>query len=193
MARQIEQTGKTISEAVETAVKKLGVELSDVEYKVLSEGSRGFLGLGAKPAKVLVTVTGEDEAEEILEEVKIEEVAEEVKEPRKFFKKETTVVEKATEEVTEVVVEETVETEKVEAPVENSRANLTEEDKKIILGTATDFLKSIFDTMGMKFKTNTSFENIKQILITLEGEEMGVLLVREDKLLTHFSILLTLL
>ena len=111
MARQIEQTGKTISEAVETAVKKLGVELSDVEYKVLSEGSRGFLGLGAKPAKVLVTVTGEDEAEEILEEVKIEEVAEEVKEPRKFFKKETTVVEKATEEVTEVVVEETVETE----------------------------------------------------------------------------------
>ena len=106
MARQIEQTGKTISEAVETAVKKLGVELSDVEYKVLSEGSRGFLGLGAKPAKVLVTVTGEDEAEEILEEVKIEEVAEEVKEPRKFFKKETTVVEKATEEVTEVVVEE---------------------------------------------------------------------------------------
>ena len=101
MARQIEQTGKTISEAVETAVKKLGVELSDVEYKVLSEGSRGFLGLGAKPAKVLVTVTGEDEAEEILEEVKIEEVAEEVKEPRKFFKKETTVVEKATEEVTE--------------------------------------------------------------------------------------------
>ena len=68
MARQIEQTGKTISEAVETAVKKLGVELSDVEYKVLSEGSRGFLGLGAKPAKVLVTVTGEDEAEEMLEE-----------------------------------------------------------------------------------------------------------------------------
>lgn len=103
MARQIEQTGKTISEAVEAAVKKLGVELSDIEYKVLSEGSRGFLGLGAKPAKVLVTVTGEDEAEEILEEVKIEEVAEEIKEPRKFFKKETTVVEKATEEVTEVV------------------------------------------------------------------------------------------
>lgn len=174
-------------------LKKLGVELSDVEYKVLSEGSRGFLGLGAKPAKVLVTVTGEDEAEEILEEVKIEEVAEEVKEPRKFFKKETTVVEKATEEVTEVVVEETVETEKVEAPVENSRANLTEEDKKIILGTATDFLKSIFDTMGMEVKINTSFEDNKQILINLEGEEMGAIIGREDKLLTHFSILLTLL
>ena len=45
MARQIEQTGKTISEAVEAAVKKLGVELSDIEYKVLSEGSKGFLGL----------------------------------------------------------------------------------------------------------------------------------------------------
>ena len=181
MARQIEQTGKTISEAVETAVKKLGVELSDVEYKVLSEGSRGFLGLGAKPAKVLVTVTGEDEAEEILEEVKIEEVAEEVKEPRKFFK--------ATEEVTEVVVEETVETEKVEAPVENSRANLTEEDKKIILGTATDFLKSIFDTMGMEVKINTSFEDNKQILINLEGEEMGAIIGKRGQTLDSLQYL----
>ena len=168
MARQIEQTGKTISEAVETAVKKLGVELSDVEYKVLSEGSRGFLGLGAKPAKVLVTVTGEDEAEEILEEVKIEEVAEEVK---------------------EVVVEETVETEKVEAPVENSRANLTEEDKKIILGTATDFLKSIFDTMGMEVKINTSFEDNKQILINLEGEEMGAIIGKRGQTLDSLQYL----
>ena len=181
MARQIEQTGKTISEAVEAAVKKLGVELSDIEYKVLSEGSKGFLGLGAKPAKVLVTVTGEDEGEEILEEVKIEEVAEEIKEPRKFFKKETTVVEKATEEVTEVVVKETVETEKVEAPVESSRASLTEEDKKIILGTATDFLKSIFDTMGMEVKINTSFEDNKQILINLEGEEMGAIKAKHNR------------
>ena len=189
MARQIEQTGKTISEAVEAAVKKLGVELSDIEYKVLSEGSRGFLGLGAKPAKVLVTVTGEDEAEEILEEVKIEEVAEEIKEPRKFFKKETTVVEKATEEVTEVVVKETVETEKVEAPVESSRASLTEEDKKIILGTATDFLKSIFDTMGMEVKINTSFEDNKQILINLEGEEMGAIIGKRGQTLDSLQYL----
>ena len=145
MARQIEQTGKTISEAVEAAVKKLGVELSDIEYKVLSEGSRGFLGLGAKPAKVLVTVTGEDEAEEILE--------------------------------------------KVEAPVESSRASLTEEDKKIILGTATDFLKSIFDTMGMEVKINTSFEDNKQILINLEGEEMGAIIGKRGQTLDSLQYL----
>lgn len=192
MARQIEQTGKTISEAVEAAVKKLGVELSDIEYKVLSEGSRGFLGLGAKPAKVLVTVTGEDEAEEILEEVKIEEVAEEIKEPRKFFKKETTVVEKATEEVTEVVVKETVETEKVEAPVESSRASLTEEDKKIILGTATDFLKSISILWVWKLKLILLLKIISRYSLTLKVKKWVLLLVREDKLLIHFSILLTL-
>ena len=124
MARQIEQTGKTISEAVEAAVKKLGVELSDIEYKVLSEGSRGFLGLGAKPAKVLVTVTGEDEAEEILEEVKIEEVAEEIKEPRSnSSRKKQQIVEKATEErLTEVLIRKTDETRKrLKAPVESSK------------------------------------------------------------------------
>ena len=87
------------------------------------------------------------------------------------------------------LVKETVETEKVEAPVESSRASLTEEDKKIILGTATDFLKSIFDTMGMEVKINTSFEDNKQILINLEGEEMGAIIGKRGQTLDSLQYL----
>lgn len=196
MAKQIEQTGKSISEAVETAVKKLGVELGDVEYKVLDEGSKGFLGLGARPAKVLVTVNNSESAEEILEEVNIEEVKEES--PRSFFKKEK---KQESIKVKEIIIEETVteqvvaeetvsaEAAQTQAPAESQRASLTEEDKNIILNTATDFLKNIFNTMGMEVKMSASFEDNKQILINIEGEEMGTIIGKRGQTLDSLQYL----
>ena len=50
-----EGTGKTIDEALQDALKNANLELDKVEVEVLDEGSRGFLGLGAKPARVRVT------------------------------------------------------------------------------------------------------------------------------------------
>ena len=58
--KQIEMTGRTINEAIDNACSKLGVGLLDVEYKVIDEPTKGFLGIGAKPAKVLVTVIGSE-------------------------------------------------------------------------------------------------------------------------------------
>ena len=54
--RSIESTGKTVEEAVQAGLSKLGLELSDVTISVVEEGSKGFFGLfGAKPAKVRIT------------------------------------------------------------------------------------------------------------------------------------------
>lgn len=54
--RSIESTGKTVEEAVQAGLSKLGLELSDVTISVIEEGSKGFFGLfGAKPAKVRIT------------------------------------------------------------------------------------------------------------------------------------------
>lgn len=50
----IEREGRTPEEALERALKDLGVTRDQVIVKVLSEGSRGILGLGAKPARVRV-------------------------------------------------------------------------------------------------------------------------------------------
>ncbi len=52
----IEREGRTPEEALELALKELGVTRDQVIVKVLSEGSKGILGLGAKPAKVRVTL-----------------------------------------------------------------------------------------------------------------------------------------
>lgn len=54
--KSIEETGRTVDEAVAQALKKLGLTREEVEVEVLEEGSRGLLGLlGARPARVRVS------------------------------------------------------------------------------------------------------------------------------------------
>lgn len=55
--KTIEITGKTIEEALELALQRLTVSKEEVEYEVLEQPSKGFLGIfGGKPARLQVTV-----------------------------------------------------------------------------------------------------------------------------------------
>ena len=69
----MEQTGKTIEEAVALALSELGVSIDRINYEVLEAPSRGFLGIiGTKLAKVRVTVKPLDPmqvAQNFLEEI----------------------------------------------------------------------------------------------------------------------------
>jgi len=51
----IESEGRTVAEAVEAALRQSGLRRDQVEITVTDEGSTGFMGLGAKPAKVRLT------------------------------------------------------------------------------------------------------------------------------------------
>lgn len=51
----IESEGKTVAEAVDAALKKLGLRRDQVEVQILQEASAGFLGIGARPARVRIT------------------------------------------------------------------------------------------------------------------------------------------
>lgn len=58
--RSVEKTGRTIEEAVESALAELGVRREDAIVEVLEEPSRGFLGiLGGKDARVKVSAKKE--------------------------------------------------------------------------------------------------------------------------------------
>ena len=48
--------GKTIETAIDTGLLTLGVPRAAVRIDVLSEGRHGFLGIGAKPAQVRITI-----------------------------------------------------------------------------------------------------------------------------------------
>jgi len=56
MSKYVEMEGKTVDEAIESALSALGVSKDDVEIEVLEEGKKGMLGFGSKSARVRVTV-----------------------------------------------------------------------------------------------------------------------------------------
>ncbi len=58
MKKEVITTAKTVEEAVALAVKELGAPSADkIEYTVLEEAKKGFLGLGATDAKISATYT----------------------------------------------------------------------------------------------------------------------------------------
>ena len=67
----IEVSVKTVSDCITEACQKLGVTSDKLEYEVLEEGSSGFLGIGAKSAKIKAAVKSsvEDSAKDFLKEV----------------------------------------------------------------------------------------------------------------------------
>ncbi|MCX7642249.1 MAG: protein jag [Armatimonadetes bacterium] len=53
---QVEVTGKTVEEAIQQALRQLGVTRDQVEIEVLESGTPGIFGIGAEPARVRVTI-----------------------------------------------------------------------------------------------------------------------------------------
>ena len=59
MSAYKEFTGKTPEEALKLAREEFGVELSELDFEILSPGSRGVLGMGAEPARILAAPRSE--------------------------------------------------------------------------------------------------------------------------------------
>lgn len=204
--KQITQEAKTVTEAVEQACVKLGVGISDVQWDIVDEGSKGFFGIGARPAKVIVTCESlVDEANEILAEMKKAEKKKELvkkAEPKAKPEKAKATAEKpkakpekakpeakaqeapAKPEPVVAKAEETV----VEEAV-SERASLTDADKAAIIDTAVKFLGQIFTSMNMKIDVSAEFIDNKQIVVDLKGEEMGTIIGKRGQTLDSLQYL----
>lgn len=74
----------TVDEAIEKASSNLGLSTKELSYTVLDEGSAGFLGIGARDARIAVELqepgqqleSEETQAEETLEEAPVKEPTE---------------------------------------------------------------------------------------------------------------------
>jgi spoIIIJ-associated protein len=65
----IETRGRTIDEAIQTALAELGVTRDDVDVEILAEGRAGVFGVGSQEARVRVTLLSDEyEDEEEYEE-----------------------------------------------------------------------------------------------------------------------------
>ena len=57
MKKEFIATGKTVDMALAEGCAQMGIAPSSVKYTVLEEAKKGFLGMGATPAKVKITYT----------------------------------------------------------------------------------------------------------------------------------------
>ena len=71
MLDSIERSGKTVDDATNDALKFLRVSRDEIDVTVLDMGSKGILGFGSKPARVLVKIKFDPEkkAKQFLREV----------------------------------------------------------------------------------------------------------------------------
>ena len=86
MEEFIQFSAKNKSEAITKACMELGTSSDKLDIQIVSEGSSGFFGIGAKPAIIKarrkVTVQEEDEIKDIIGNVSLDSI-------RKTEKKET--------------------------------------------------------------------------------------------------------
>ncbi len=59
MSAYKEFSGKTVEEALRLAREEFGVELNDLDFEILTPGSRGVLGMGAESARIVAAPRGE--------------------------------------------------------------------------------------------------------------------------------------
>ena len=89
MAQSIEVSAKTIDAAIEKGLAELSLSREDVTVEVLENPKSGFLGIGASPAKILMTVLGTDGVAPTKKEEKKAEKSVKKEEKKEEKKKET--------------------------------------------------------------------------------------------------------
>lgn len=182
----IEKTGKTVEDALSAALEELGVAAENVEYEILEKPSKGFLGFGAKPAKILVKLKETPvEAEKPVEETKNENET-----PVPAVISEAQVEENRAEKI-EPVLEET-KTEPVE--IETKTENLPPEkikpafDKSTVINAAKNFLSEVFDAMHIEVEIN-AIEKDSEIVLDLVGKDLGALIGKHGQTLDALQYL----
>lgn len=166
MATTIEKTGKTVEDAVSAALADLGATAADVEVKILEKPSKGFLGFGARPAKVQVTLK-------------------EIPEPA--------IPEPATFEApvkTEILVEPAQL--KPEIPPEPEIPAEPEPepafDRSAVIESARNFLARIFTAMNVEVEI-VAKETESEVVLDLVGKSLGVLIGKHGQTLDALQYL----
>ena len=175
-----EYSGKTINECITEACTSLGVPSDRLEYEVVSEGSAGFMGIGAKRAVINARIKDENAAASEKKEAKAEKKAE-VKEEKKAVKAEAP-AEKKEEKAKETG----------SRPV---KVKIIPEDELNRMKTdASKFLVDVLGKMGITATVTCDYVPEDYTLnIELKGDDMGVLIGRRGQTLDSLQYLVSLI
>ncbi len=170
MADTMEWTGRTVEAALEAAAADLGCAPASLEYTVLEQPSRGFLGLiGRKDARIRVRDIDGAAASETKAADPSADMAE-----------------------LETRLEEEVEETQVDAPYQAASAKAAKAKDAVSLleqeQRARKFLEDVFAAMKIEVELQRS-ETEEGILFQLEGESLGILIGKHGQTLDALQYL----
>lgn len=155
---EIRQTGKTVEDAIASALEKLSVLREQVDVQVITRGKKGFLGFGSQLAEVVVQTLQKELKQEPIVESKTT-----------LTSKDSSEVESVELETTENTLIENVsqDTNTIEEPI-----RLNEE----IIFETTTYIQEIALGMGVEDLQITHETNGKVIDFQLESEKAAFLI-----------------
>ena len=170
MADTMEWTGRTVEAALEAAAADLGCAPASLEYTVLEQPSRGFLGLiGRKDARIRVR----DIDGAAVAETKAADPSADMAE-------------------LETRLEEEVEETQVDAPAKAASAKAAKAKDAVSLleqeQRARKFLEEVFAAMKIEVELQRS-ETEEGILFQIEGESLGILIGKHGQTLDALQYL----
>ncbi|MBR6402918.1 MAG: protein jag [Eubacterium sp.] len=195
-----EFTGKTVDDAIIEAATTLGIASSELDIEVVSKGSNGFLGLGAKPA--VIKARAKQEVKDDLEDMLAK-----AKKPGKTPKK--AAAPKKQEEKTEAPKKENVkkasETKKSN-PAEDYEYpdfddNKSEDNENLepaviddsIIDETKSYLEKLFAAMEMEVTIDIALDKVTRTMsIDVEGPEMGIIIGKRGQTLDSLQYLISL-
>ncbi|MBQ7950110.1 MAG: protein jag [Clostridia bacterium] len=150
--KEIITSAKTVDEAIEKAVAELAVDRDLIEFEILSAPTNGFLGLGAKPARILARYDVKKP-----EEVKEEPKKVEAKAPKAKVEK------NPAKEVKQP------ETKKPTINYEDDADFVPSENG---VSFVEDYVKKLFELMGMEMTAEVRQQG-RIIFVNIAGDEAG--------------------
>ena len=184
----IDVTGKTEEEAIQSALAQLGMDRDDVSVEILERAKSGFLGMGAKPARVRVTY-GPDEApmEEVAVPVKpaVVEKPEKKEEPQPKPQQPKQPRPQQSRPQQPKQAKPQPKREEKAAPVEKSAAPAVElpectDDNAVRI---TAFLTGLLEHMDSPAAVKVYEEEKGRYKVILEGQKLGALIGRRGETL----------
>ncbi len=179
-----EKSGKSINDAVASALSELGVSRDEVDIEVIDEGAKGFLGIGARDARVRVTVKEQTPADN--------GAVNRAADNKAVFEEKPLTQPKKEESHPEPVIEPVAETKTVSETEDN---NVSEAAELSYGGDACEdaktFLDGVFGAMNLDVNINVSLDG-DNMLISLDGDNMGIVIGKRGDTLDSLQYLTSL-
>lgn len=198
----VDITAKTKEEAISSGLAQLGVSVSDVKIEVLEEGTKGFFGIGSKPCVVRLTTNEADTSlKDVLGNLSLsdaitsnekkvgkqqEEKAPRTEEAPQAARKPHTV--KPQKEAP--AAEDSNKTEKP-AQAEESAHSAAPFDKAVEEKTR-EFLSELTRLMGVEVSIDISRDEEGNVLVSMFGDTLGILIGRRGETLDAIQYLTSL-